>query len=187
MRARALALLAALAVSAGAWSMEVAGVKVDDKVRVGDTELVLNGAGLRSKVFFKVYVAALYAPQRGASADALVGGSGPRRMVLRMMRELSADTFLGALKEGMQPNVSEAEWTALAPALDKMAAIFKAVGTAKEGDAVVLDFAADGVAVSVNGEAKGRVDGAAFARALLKVWLGEHPVQGDLKKALLGQ
>jgi len=179
--------LAALLVNLSAWGAEVARVAVEDKLRFGDTELVLNGAGLRTKLVFKVYVAALYAQQRSASADGIINGAGPRRMALHMLREMSADTLFNALKEGLQPNVTEAEMASLAAPLEKMAAIFKAVGTAKEGDSIVLDFAADGVAVGVNGEAKGRVEGGTFGRALLRVWLGEHPVDAGLKKALLGE
>jgi hypothetical protein len=186
-KGRMLVFLAMLLLGLSAWGVEVAGVKVADKSRVGDVELVLNGAGLRSKLFFKVYVAALYAQQRTSSADALINGAGPRRLTLHMLREMSADTLFGALREGLQPNVPEAEWTALAPQLDKMAAIFRAVGTAKEGDDIGLDFNADGIVVTVNGETKGRVEGVAFGRALLRIWLGEHPVEAGLKKALLAE
>jgi len=43
-----------------AHSLEVKGVKVDESVQVGVNTLVLNGAGVRTKMMFKVYVAALY-------------------------------------------------------------------------------------------------------------------------------
>ena len=59
------------------------------------------------------------------------------------------------------------------------------VGSAK-GDVIDLDFDAKGVSVSDNGKARGRIDDPAFARALLRVWLGENPSQSSLKKALLG-
>jgi long-chain acyl-CoA synthetase len=40
--------------------------------------------------------------------------------------------------------------------------------------------------IGLNGEAKGSIGGDAFNQALTKVWLGEKPVQADLKKSLLG-
>lgn len=49
--------------SAGADTVTVSGVKLDDSVQVGSQSLKLNGAGVRYKVFFKVYVAALYLPE----------------------------------------------------------------------------------------------------------------------------
>ncbi|HEU5176060.1 MAG TPA: chalcone isomerase family protein, partial [Burkholderiales bacterium] len=33
---------------------EVEGVKIDDKTRVANAEVTLNGAGLRKRAFFKV-------------------------------------------------------------------------------------------------------------------------------------
>jgi hypothetical protein len=42
--------------------------------------------------------------------------------------------------------------------------------------------------VSVNGEAKGRaIPGVDVYRALLRVWLGDHPGSSGLKRALLGR
>jgi len=38
----------------------------------------------------------------------------------------------------------------------------------------------------LNGEVQGKVGSVPFARALLKVWLGDNPVDASLKKALLG-
>ena len=62
----------------------------------------------------------------------------------------------------------------------------KAIGKAREGDTIAIDFLADGVTVGVNGETRGKVAGPGFAKALLKVWLGEKPADASLKKALLG-
>ena len=67
---RALLLLAFVA--GPALAAEVAGVRVDDRARVEASELVLNGAGLRTKYFVNVYVAGLYLAQKKTStADVL--------------------------------------------------------------------------------------------------------------------
>ncbi|MGV0976826.1 MAG: chalcone isomerase family protein, partial [Azonexus sp.] len=57
---RIAALAAGLLAIPGVHAAEVAGIKVDDQIKVGANELVLNGAGVRTKVFIKVYVGALY-------------------------------------------------------------------------------------------------------------------------------
>ena len=51
-----------------AQAAEVEGVKLADKVQVGGAELVLNGAGVRTRVFFKVYVGALYLRAKSTAA-----------------------------------------------------------------------------------------------------------------------
>ena len=178
---RRAALIAALLSVPGLHAAEVAGVKVDDKIRVGSSDLVLNGAGLRSKVFIKVYVGALYVGQKATSPAAIVDSTQPRRMVMRMMRDLDADSLNSALDDGLKNNHTPAE-----PQADSLAAIMKAIGKAREGDTITIDFSVDGVAVGLNGETRGKVAGVGFAKALLKVWLGEKPVDASLKKALLG-
>ena len=50
-------ILFSLALSASA--LEVKGIKVDETAQVGGSALVLNGAGVRTKLMFKVYVAGL--------------------------------------------------------------------------------------------------------------------------------
>lgn len=183
---RRAALLASLLAVPGLHAAEVAGVRLDDSIRVGGSELVLNGAGLRSKLFIKLYVGALYATQKSAQPAALIDNPGPRRMSLRLLRDIGADTLHGALEDGLANNNSPEELAAVRAASEQFAALMKGFGKLREGDGIALDFSADGVAIGVNGEARGKVAGGAFARALLKVWLGERPADPALKRALLG-
>ncbi|PKO39188.1 MAG: hypothetical protein CVU33_05890 [Betaproteobacteria bacterium HGW-Betaproteobacteria-6] len=183
---RKAALIAALLAVPGLHAAEVAGVRVDDTVRVGSSDLVLNGAGLRSKFFFKVYVGALYVSQKATSSTAVYDSPQPRRMVMRMMRDLDSDSLNSALDDGLKNNHSPAELAELKTQADQLGAIMKGIGKAREGDTIGIDFSGDGIAVSLNGEMRGKVAGAGFAKALLKVWLGEKPVDASLKKALLG-
>jgi long-chain acyl-CoA synthetase len=62
----------------------------------------------------------------------------------------------------------------------------KAFKEVKEKDVVTLDFVDGATKVGWNGEPKGSVPGEAFNRALMRIWVGDKPVQADLKKALLG-
>ena len=71
-------MLLAIGLSVSAEAREVAGVKLDETARLAgiDTPLVLNGAGVRSKFFVKVYVAGLYLQQKTSSAEAVLASSG---------------------------------------------------------------------------------------------------------------
>jgi hypothetical protein len=178
-------LVAALLVASAANAMEVAGVKIDDKASVGGQELVLNGAGLRTKVFFKVYVAGLYVPAKTGSASAVLE-KAPRRIQINLMRDVSAEEFVGALVDGMKANNSAAEFAAVKAETDQFIAIMKGANDVKEKDIVTLDFVDGATKVAVNGAAKGTIPGEPFNRALTKIWLGDQPVQADLKKAMLG-
>lgn len=183
---RRAALIATLLAVPGLHAAEVAGVRIDEKLKVGGSELVLNGAGLRSKVFIKLYVGALYVSQKSAAPGSLIDATSPRRMSLRLLRDIGADTLYGALDDGLSNNNTPAELAEIKVPSEQFGALMKGIGKVKEGDTVAIDFTAEGVAVSLNGEVRGKVAGPAFARALLKVWLGDKPADGSLKKALLG-
>jgi len=78
---------------------------------------------------------------------------------------------------------------ALEPRAKQLAAIMAEMKEAKKGMRITLDWlSAAGTKVTVDGKAAGLpIQGEDFYRALLRIWLGEKPVQADLKKALLGE
>ena len=177
--------VAIAALAGAALAAEVGGVKLDDKASVGGKELVLNGAGVRTRAVFKVYVGSLYVPAK-ANTAASVLASGPRRVQLNLLRNLSADQLVDALVEGLKENTSEAEFTAIKPQTDQMVAIMKSFGEVKEGNVVTLDYLDGSTRIALNGQAKGQIPGDPFNHALTRVWIGDKPVQSDLKKAMLG-
>ena len=59
-----------------AFAAEVEGVKLADKVQLGGSELTLNGAGVRTRVFFKVYVGALYLQKKANATEAVLADAG---------------------------------------------------------------------------------------------------------------
>jgi hypothetical protein len=179
-----LALLLPLSVSA----TEVAGVKIDDKTQVANSDLALNGAGVRTRLFFQVYAIGLYLPQKGSTPAAILAQPGPKRVAIHMLRDVGADTFTAALADGIRANHSEVDAKALEPRIQELSAIMAEIKEAKKGMAIALDWLpASGTVMLVNGTPRGKaISGEDFYRALLRIWLGEQPVQEDLKKALLG-
>ncbi|MCC6869183.1 MAG: chalcone isomerase family protein [Burkholderiales bacterium] len=178
-------LLGALAVAAAAQAVEVGGVQLADKTSVGGTELVLNGAGVRTRVIFKVYVGSLYLPAKATTVAAVLE-KGPRRIQMNILRDLTADQLVGALVDGLKDNNSAAELAAVQAQADQLVSIMKSFGEVKEKDVVTLDFVDGATRIALNGTAKGSIPGAAFNRALTKVWIGDKPAQADLKTAMLG-
>jgi hypothetical protein len=180
--------LAFVSVTASAQAVEVEGVKLDPTAQVGGAALVLNGAGVRTRAIFKVYVAGLYVPQKANNAAALLAQKGPRRVAITMLRDVDAETFSGALTEGLQKNLSEAQFAGFKAQIDALRANFKAAGEAKKADVIHLEFAPDtGTRVVINGKPQGSaIAGEDFYGALLRIWLGDKPVDGDLKKGLVG-
>ena len=176
-----------LAIACSTFAAEVSGIKVDDKATVGGQELVLNGAGMRTRLFIKVYVGALYVPQKTTNLQGVIGRNQPRRMTLALQRDIGADQLLEALRAGLADNNSQADLDAIKPQVDEFATIFRSVGEAKSGQMIVIDYVpAEGTRIALDGAVKGLISGEAFNKALFSTWLGDKPVQESLKKALLG-
>ena len=181
-------LLAVLHCSVHAAEME--GVHLDDRVQVDGQDLQLNGIALRTRyAFFNVYVAGLYLPQKASTAAAAIDSHGAKRIVLAMVRDASADQFLESIDAGLRANNSDAQLAEVKVQTEELYTKIRGVREARNGMRIVLDYASSsrGTTLFIDGAAQGGpMAGEAFYRALLRIWLGERPVQEDLKKALLG-
>lgn len=181
-----LALFAALALPLQLPAAELAGVTLAETVRSGDSTLLLNGAGVRSRMFIKVYVGALYLTQKTANPAAIFATPTPRRVELHLLRPLDSESLQSALVDGLTANHDAGQLAALRSQIDALSVIMRGIGKVKVGDVVAIDLGPDAVQVALNGQAQGRVAGAGFADALLRVWLGDKPADTALKQAMLG-
>lgn len=179
-------LMATLSINAQPIEME--GQKFEPTVQVGGQTLSLNGVGLRRRAIFKVYVAGLYVAQKSTNAATLISDKGARRVSLRMLRDVDADSFVDAFNEGLKNNLSDAQFAALKPQIETLTATMKSIGEAKKGDAINFDYTPEGgTRISVNGQPRGDpIPGAEFFPAVLRIWLGEKPSDESLKKGMLG-
>jgi hypothetical protein len=173
-----------LLIATPAWGVEVEGISVPDKVRVEGKELVLNGAGVRSKFFFDIYVGALYLSERATSAEQAVNARGPKRLSMSFLYdEVSREKLVDGWIEGFEKNQPKTLMEKLKGRLDQFNGMFM---TAHKGDLFVFDFLEDGsTVVTLKGKTAGAISGADFQRALLEVWLGRKPADRGLKKAML--
>lgn len=166
-------------------AIEVYDVKLGEKASVRGVDLPLNGAGVRTKWFFKVYVMGLYAPA-GSTVDALVSAQTPKRLEIVLKRDVSKEKMIAALHEGMAANSSEQELEGMKTSFQAFSDMFKD-GDFKEGNRTVIDVLPDtGVTVAVQGSERGTIASQQFSEALMKVWLGAKPVESSLKEKLLG-
>jgi len=185
---KTLFMLCCLLMSWNACAQELAGVELEDKVQLGDTPLVLNGAGVRSMWFFKIYVIGLYMAEKGHNADAIFADAKPKRIFMHIVIEDAAtERFMMGFRKGVEENYSEAEVAALRERMAMFEQMFSPIKTVKRGDVIIFDsLPGEGTRVTLNGSELGRIGGDDFYRALLAIWIGGKPVNDDLKKELLG-
>jgi hypothetical protein len=183
----ALALLAPLAT----WSQPVVleGVKYERTVQVGNVPLQLQGAGIRYKVFFKVYTAGLYLTTKAATPDAVLAAPGPKRMHIVMLRDIDA-TELGKLfTKGMEQNSPREEFSKSINGVLRMSDLFSAKKKLAKGEFFTVDWLpGTGTVVTVGGGTPTEpIKEPEFFHALMKIWLGNSPADWQLKDALLGK
>ena len=140
---------------------------------------------------FRVYVGALYLEKslakKSLPANTIINDAGAKRIALHMLRELPADQFTDALEDGLKNNNAAEELPKLVARVKQLRAVFDAVKIAKVGDVIVIDFLPGaGARITINGDVKTTIPGEDFSRALLRIWLGDKPADGSLKKGLLG-
>jgi hypothetical protein len=184
-RALALALTAvAAAAPAPATARQVAGVEVAESVEVAGQALTLNGAGLRRKLVFDVYVGALYLPARCGDADAILAADAPWMVIMTFRRDVSQARILQGFIEAFELN-SPGELAHLAVELEQLHA---ALSDVHEGQILALHYVpGSGTTLTAPRGPPATVPGRAFAEAMLRTWLGGRPADHDLKAALLGR
>lgn len=182
---RVFLLLCLLLIGMPVHGQEIAGVMVQETIKAEDgTTLHLNGAGIRTKVFFDIYIGQLYLENPSAAAAEVVAAGGKKRMVMHFLyKEVTRDKLIEAWNEGFKANTGSGDLAGLRTRIDRFNTFFEDV---KKDDVIVLDFVpATGTAVTIKGQQKGVIPGKDFNDALLKIWIGDEPVTKSLKEQLL--
>ncbi len=182
-----IAIALALAIVPAVEAVEVAGVDLPEALKAGETELVLNGAGVRTKTIFRIkaYAAGLYLPRKSSNAVEIVNADAPiavRMIVLRkkISSEQTVQDWVNAFEM-----VTNNHLDLLGDDMDKFFAFFNE--DSKRGDTYDLIYLPGvGVQVYFQGKLQGAVGGLFFKKAVFGTWIGSNPIDGDLKKELLG-
>jgi len=182
------ALLACLAPSARA--EDVVEPRTGVRFPAAIAEMSLLGVGLRTKTILKVKVyaialyvadAALAGPLKGKSAPALahelVWGDFPKEIHLHLVRDVSASQMQEAIREALQ-HADKAR-------VDTFVSYFSDI---KTGEEYVLRWAPGGTLETIaKGTPKPPIADKNFAAAVFGIWLGDDPIQDDIKRDLMAR
>jgi len=175
--------LSFLLLSSQSFALDVAGVNVAPTVSVHQKTLTLNGAGIRKKLFIKVYVGSLYTERKVTTPAQLLADPGEKLIRMSFVyKKVEKEKIVEAFAEALANNAPGVARSAEAKAfLSSFTDDFVA------GDTVDILISPDGtVAASHNGKALWTVRSPAFAQGVLLIWFGEKPADGSLKKGMLG-
>jgi hypothetical protein len=185
---RRFALLITLLCAAIAQAAQIEGQIFDERIQLAGSELRLNGVGMRAVAWFKGYTAGLYLSRPARDAAQVIAAPGPKRVQMRMMREAGAEVFVKAFHGGIEGNSSEAERAQLAERMAAFDRNIRSLVKVRQGDIVDLDYVPErGLVLSLNGRVSGEpVPGEDLYAAMLKIFVGERPVDKKMKVGLLG-
>ena len=161
------------------------GVKVPDRVQLGDKQLVRNGVGVRRATVFNVhvYVGALYLEQRTTETKVALEPRRSKLLELHFVRDVSRTEMLEAMQEGVDKNAGPQ----LAAAKQHMQSFERYLPDLHKGTLLRLAYTPGrGLEVRANGKLLGTEQNDDFANLVFRIWLGEHPPDNKLKAQLLG-
>ncbi|EGV52864.1 MULTISPECIES: chalcone isomerase family protein [sulfur-oxidizing symbionts] len=178
--------LSTLLLAPSLFAREITGVPLAETTTVAGKSLLLNGAGIRTKFFFKIYVGALYLPQKSTDPETIYPMSGPKRVSMHFLYDhLDREKLVDGWNKGFRKNLDSTELTTLQPRIDAFNAAFSGVD---EGDEIHLDYIPGrGTEIWIRGQLKATIKGADFHIAWLKIWLGNEPADKGLKEGMLAR
>ncbi|MDQ6993442.1 MAG: chalcone isomerase family protein, partial [Mariprofundus sp.] len=167
-------------------AVEIASVAIPPSVQVENKTLHLNGAGIRSKFFFDIYIAALYLEKPSADDRVILDSHRNKRVSMFILyHEVGKERLIQGWESGFKKNLTDQQLLDLQGRLDRFNAFFV---TAHQGDQIDFDFLADGsTRMFFNDVQRGVIEGYDFQQALLSIWLGSKPADKSLKEQLLSR
>jgi hypothetical protein len=175
------ALQRAVVVSLLAMAPWALGSIFDPTLTVGEHRLYRAGQGELRRFMIKGCDVAFYTARGVTLKDAL--SHAPRGLVLHYVYPIRADQFARAAWKTLERALKPDDLEALRPRIE---ALHNAYRDVERGDRYRLTYTpAEGTALELNGKHLITVPGADFARAYFGIWLGEHPINAKLRKALL--
>ena len=178
--------IALLLLASPLWAKEIEGVSIEEKVvNQKGTSLLLNGAGIRSKFFFNIYIAELYLEKQEKEIEKIMAADGARRIVMHFLYDkVGKDKLVEGWNDGFAANYEGDALQLLKKRIDDLNAMFHE--DMVENDVIIFDYLpGKGTLVNIKGKEMGIIEGKDFNDALLAIWLGKNPISSDLRKALL--
>jgi len=184
------AILLVLAVAGLALCEDVTEPRSGAKFATKDEDTSLLGVGLRTKTMLKVkvyaiglYVAdsAISGPLKGKAGTPelykeLLSGDFKKKIVMKFVRDVSTEQIRDAFRDALKGVGGKTEdWIAY----------FTEIRSGQE--CVISWVPGAGLETKVAGVDKPPINDKAFAPAVFGIWLGEKPIQDDVKKDLVAR
>lgn len=167
------------------YSIEVAGIPMADSIQSGETRLILNGAGKRTKFFIKLYIGGLYLRQKSSEPQEIMEADEEMAIRMHMISSLiTAKKMEKTIRKGFERS-TKGKTDPIKEQIEQYVSVFKG-GVDKHDIYDLIYIPGKGVEVYKNREEVSLIEGLLFKQALFGIWLSDDPAQKSLKKEMLG-
>lgn len=163
-------------------ALKIGGKVLPERMQAGETELILNGAGLRKKLIIKVYAGALYLPAKSSNAAEIAVADQPMAIKMHFIyKAVDPNSLIDAWNTGFaKSNIAN---------LQTEIATFNSyfVSDALKDDVYDIIYIPEmGTSLYINEKLIGTIEGLEFKTALFNIWLSEDTELPALRDAMLG-
>lgn len=163
-------------------ALEIGGKTLPETIKAGETNLILNGAGLRKKLIIKVYAGALYLPDKSSNAEEIAAADEPMAIKMHFIyKAVDPEKLIEAWNTGF----AKSDISNLQNEINTFNSYF--TEDAKKNDVYDMIYIPnEGTSLYINNTLKGTIAGSAFKSALFNIWLSEDTELPKLRAAMLG-
>ena len=129
---------------AQASTLTLDGVDIAETEQAGATKLLLNGAAIQKRAFFKTNTVAIYLPEKCRSLEAILKQPGPQRLHITALRNFSGGMAARQFLSDFKNFSSEAELDQLSKEINVILSIYAGIEQINKGDTILVDWTADG-------------------------------------------
>ena len=165
-------------------SISYNGVQLNSEINIVNKKLKLNGQGMREKFFIDLYIGSLYLEKPNSDATSILKSKKTSAIKLNIVSSLiTAEKMKNAILSGFEKATND-KLEPIQPQINEFMAVFDS--KISEGDRFTLvSQPSKGIIAYKNGEKLALIPGEKFRIAVLKIWLGDDPIQTSLKKGML--
>jgi len=165
---------------------EIAGIRPAKTIVVGNSNLNLNGAGVRTKYFMDMYVGALYLKTKSNDQKEIINTNESMAITLDIVSSfITSKKMIDAVNEGFQ-NSTNGNTAPFKTEIETFKDFFKA--EINKGDHFLIAYEKGvGIVVTKNGNKMPPIKGFEFKKALFGIWFCDKPADKDLMIGMLGK
>ncbi len=172
---------------------ELTGANFRPSIQIGQSTLLLNGAGVRQHSSVGLYSAGLYLEKKAATTKEVISELGLKQLRMVMLRDTTSKQLIELLNQGLVANNIDKNLSAFAHEIFKVSLMLGDQGRFLQGDAIEIDSSPTGNTTIKIISSKSQAVSASqtftnpgLFKVMMGVWLGERPADPRLKSALLG-